>query len=100
MTVNGAPTEQGVKRTSNAYSALCTGHGRLLVSSYLSENEREELEVSVRVISRMALFTSMIAVAVSSRNMSTTMTKIHIDARERRAGLLCRCRKCLCAALV
>ena len=59
------------------------------MSSYLSESESEEFEVRVRVISRMALFTSMIDVAVSSRNMSTIMTNIHIDARERRFGLLC-----------
>lgn len=59
------------------------------MSSYLSESESDEFEVSVSVISRIALFTSMMDVAVSSKNMSRIMTNIHIDARERRFGLLC-----------
>lgn len=38
--------------------------------------------------------------AVSNKNMSTMVTNIHIDARERRFGLLYKLRESLCAVLV
>ena len=58
-----------------AYSAPCTGQGKLFVKAYLSASDAEESDVKVRVISRMALFTSMIEVAVSRRNMRRIMMK-------------------------
>lgn len=70
------------------------------MSAYLSESESGESDVRVRVISRMALFTSMMDDAVSNKNMSTMVTNIHIDARERRFGLLYKLRESLCAVLV
>ena len=65
--------------TIKAYKAFSTAYGRLSIKAYRSSRERGEVEVSVSVISRMALFTSMIQIDVSIKNMARTTRKVTVD---------------------
>ena len=66
----------------NAYRAFSTGHGRTRLA-YLSASVSDEVEVRVNVISRIALFTSMMQVAVSSMSIVKITPKIAIENFER-----------------
>ena len=74
--LDGHVLEEDKPLTMNAYSAFSTGQGRLLVSEYRSVSVNDEVDVSVRLISVMALWTSMMHMAVSSRNIMRTIIKI------------------------
>ena len=75
--------------TIKAYKAFSTAYGRLYVRAYRSSRERDEVEVSVSVISRMALFTSMIQIDVSIKNMTRTTIKVTVDILLRLPPRLC-----------
>ncbi len=55
----------------------------LLVRSYLSERDKDEFEVRVSVSSLMALWTSIMDMAESIRNMRRTTTKVTVQIVER-----------------